>query len=251
MEARMRIRSKKDVEMLQAIGAIVAGCLRSMRKRIRPGVTTRELDDHARDFLTARGALSAPEVVYRFPGATCISIHPDVAHGIPGRYRLKPGDVVNIDVSAVKEGYFADTGGTFQVPPRTPEIDRLFRATRAALQAGMAVARHGVLLREIGRVIEDTALKRGFTVLENLGSHGVGRSLHEAPKFIASYPDPRDRRVLEAGQVITLEPFLSTGATWADERGDGWTLGTRRSFFTAQFEHSLVITRGKPIVLTV
>ena len=251
MEPAMQVSSKQDLKALQEVGAIVAGCLRSLQRRVRPGVTTLELDDVARRYLATHEARSAPELSYQFPGITCISVNPAVAHGIPGKYRLKPGDLVNIDVSAEKNGYFADTGGSFQVPPRSPEVQRLLRATREALMAGIAVARAGVAVREIGGAIEEVALKRGFTVIENLGSHGVGRSLHEAPKFIASYRDPRDRRILKEGNVITIEPFLSTGATWAEQRKDGWTLAVGRSFHTAQFEHSLVITRGKARLLTV
>jgi methionyl aminopeptidase len=178
-------------------------------------------------------------------------VSPNVAHGIPGNYRLKPSDIVNIDVSAEKNGYFADSGATFIVPPGAPTAERLCLATRKALEKALSVARHGNRLNEIGRAIEQVAKEYGYTVIENLGSHGVGRGLHEEPEFIPGYFDPKDKRILKENTVITIEPFLSNGARWVDERSDGWTLYTPDRFISAQYEHTLVITRGDPILITV
>ena len=246
----MMIETDADLVALKLIGGIVADCLRYMGKALEPGITTKELDDLGRQFLDKHGARSAPEAVYSFPGATCISVNHEVAHGIPGDKKIERGDVVNIDVSAVKDGYFGDTGGSFIVPPSNKLKDRLLTATKAARDAAVAEAKAGRPLNVIGGTIEREAHARGFSVIQNLGSHGVGRKLHEAPEFIPPFHDATDRRTLKEGMVITIEPFFSTGATEAKEAKDGWTLYTGKKFLSAQFEHSLVITKGAPIILT-
>ncbi len=246
----MTIEHEHDLTGLSRIGRIVADCLQLMSRSLEPGMTTRELDGIGERFLASHGAKSAPKVTYKFPGSTCISINHEVAHGIPGDQRIKAGDLVNIDVSAELGGYFADTGGSTVVPPSPAKADNLLAGTRAALRAAMAEARADRPLNGIGRAIEKTAASYKLSLIRNLGSHGVGRALHEAPEFIAPYYDPRDRRMLRAGMVITIEPFLSTGAREALEAKDGWTLYTDKRFLSAQFEHTMVITRGDPIIMT-
>lgn len=246
----MSIENEKDLESLKRIGKVVAACLRHMQEQLEPGMTTAELDAIGAEYLAARGAIPAPRHFYNFPGATCISVNHEVAHGIPGRRQLAAGDLVNIDVSAMLDGYVADTGGSALVPPERLALKRLLQATKDAMYAGIAEARDGAPLRNIGKAIQRTARARGFTVIENLGSHGVGRSLHEEPGFIQGYFDPHDQRRLKKGMVITVEPFLSNGARRVDEAKDGWTLFTPGKF-AAQFEHTLVVTDGEPILLTV
>ena len=247
----MVTRSLKDLEGLREIGRIVADCIHYMSQQLKPGITTEALDRLGEAFLTEHGARSAPRLVYKFPGATCISVNEQVAHGIPGPRVLKAGDLVNIDVSAEKWGYFGDTGGSFVMEPQASEWLKLCAATRRALEAGIKVARAGQPVNGIGKAIEEVANSEGYTVIRNLGSHGVGLSLHEEPKFIAGFYDRKDKRILRENQVITIEPFLSTGADWADELDDGWTLATDAKYRTAQFEHSMVIQKDKdPIILT-
>ncbi|MCM2282042.1 MAG: type I methionyl aminopeptidase [Bdellovibrionaceae bacterium] len=246
----MSIRTEDELAALKRIGRIVADCLRFMGSKLEPGMTTRELDDLGRDFLLDHGARSAPELVYEFPGATCISVNHEVAHGIPGERRIQAGDLVNIDVSAELDGFFGDTGGSFIVPPETKIKRRLCDATRRALDAAIRQATAGAPVNRIGKTIESEARAGGYTVIRNLGSHGVGRALHEEPKFIAGFYDPKDKRILKDGMVITIEPFLSTGASYVEDTGDGWTLATSSRYFSAQYEHSMVITKGQPIILT-
>ncbi len=246
----MTIQTENDLLALRHIGGIVANCLQLMGKSIEPGMTTLELDAIGDAYLTAHGAQSAPRVTYQFPGATCISVNHEIAHGIPGKRRILAGDLVNIDVSAELNGYFADTGGSFMVPPFNNMKQRLCRATKQALSAAMSNARDGMALNMIGKAIEQTAQQTGFSILRNLGSHGVGRGLHEEPEFIAPYFDPSDRRQLKEGMVITIEPFLSTGAQHAKQSRDGWTLFTAPQFLSAQYEHTMVITKGQPMIMT-
>jgi methionyl aminopeptidase len=246
----MTIETQADVDALHRIGHIVATTLKTLLDALEPGMTTLEVDRLGRSLLERQGARSAPELTYGFPGATCISINEEAAHGIPGERRIAAGDVVNIDVSAELDGYFADTGGTRVVPPISPEKARLCHAAQMALQEAMKVARAGAGINQIGRAIERTAKQHRFKVIENLGSHGVGRALHEEPESIPGYYDRRDRRVLREGMVITIEPFLSTKSSYAEESDDGWTLHTGRGNLSAQYEHTLIITRGQPIVVT-
>jgi len=246
----MSIESEADLIALRKIGRIVANCLRAMGRALEPGMTTRELDEIGRKYLELHGARSAPKLAYRFPGTTCVSVNEEAAHGIPGDRILRAADLVNIDVSAEQDGYFADTGGSFIIPPESDLKRRLCRATKRALELAMKEARDGKLLNGIGRAIESEARRNRLTVIENLGSHGVGRALHEEPGFIPGFYDPNDRRVLREGQVITIEPFLSTGAREVFETGDGWTLATKKRYFTAQYEHTMVITKGEPLIMT-
>jgi methionyl aminopeptidase len=158
--------------------------------------------------------------------------------------------VLNVDVSAELGGYFADTGGTKVVPPTNAQKTRLCEATRVALEQAMKQARAGQPISGIGAAIERTADAWGFRVIRNLGSHGVGRALHEAPEHIPPYFDPKDKRVLKDGMVITIEPFLSTKSRVVHEAGDGWTLVGVPGNLSAQYEHTMIITRGEPIVVT-
>lgn len=246
----MSIQSENDLIALRKIGKIVAQCLQYMGSRLEPGITTLELDQLGQAFLEKHGARSAPQLVYNFPGATCISVNEEAAHGIPGAKKLNAGDLVNIDVSAELDGFFADTGGSFIIPPESVVKANLCLATKRALEMAMRAATAGQPLNLIGRAIEKEALRNGLTVIENLGSHGVGRGLHEEPEFIPGYYDPKDKRILKENQVITIEPFLSTGAREVFDTGDGWTLATSKKYLTAQYEHTMVITKGKPLIMT-
>ncbi len=246
----MSIQNENDLIALRKIGKIVAQCLRYMGSKLEPGMTTLELDLLGQVFLEKHGARSAPKLVYNFPGTTCISVNEEAAHGIPSAKILGAGDLVNIDVSAELDGYFADTGGSFIIPPESNIKRDLCLATKLALDMALRSTKAGQRLNCIGKAIEEVAFKSNLTVIENLGSHGVGRALHEEPSFIPGYYDPKDKRILKENQVITIEPFLSTGATEVYDAGDGWTLRTDRRFLTAQYEHTLVIKKGKPLIMT-
>ena len=246
----MTIETEHDLAGLKRIGRVVSLVLHQMLDKLEPGMTTAELDAYGATLLAQHGARSAPQITYKFPGATCISINEEAAHGIPGVRRIEAGDMVNVDVSAELAGYFADTGGTRAVPPVSDVALRLCHATRLALDSAVEEARDGARLNRIGKAIERVAKQHRFRIIRNLGSHGVGRALHEEPGHIPGFFDAKDSRVLHAGMVITIEPFLSTKTTMAEQSSDGWTLfgppGTR----SAQYEHTMVITRGAPIIVT-
>ncbi|BBI31375.1 type I methionyl aminopeptidase [Cohnella abietis] len=246
----MTIQSQQDIEQLMKIGKIVALTIEEMKKSAEPGMTTRELDLIGKRMLDRYGATSAPMKDVAFPAYTCISVNEEVAHGIPGDRILQAGDLVNIDVSAELDGFYADAGQSFQIPPVTTEMDNLCKYTYSTMMKVISSLKAGVKLNQIGKIMEDEARKGGYRIIENLCSHGVGKSLHEEPINILPYYDRSERRVLKAGQVITFEPFLSTGATYVVEQGDGWTLTVPDNSRVAQHEHTIIITNDKPIIVT-
>lgn len=248
----MIISSDDELEKLKAIGRICAETLKIMSENLRPGITTGELDLIGRRILEANGAVSAPEFCYQFPGATCISVNEEVAHGIPGDRVIAAGDLVNIDVSAVKDGFFSDTGASFAVPPVATKTSRLLRDGKRALWIGLNQVKAGQPLAKIGDAIGAFAAKNRYTLIQNLASHGIGRSLHEEPSEVSTWPDPDEDRIMEEGLVFTIEPFLSLGGHFAED-GDGddrWTLYSTPKALTVQFEHTLVATRNGPVILT-
>ncbi|MDR6757652.1 methionyl aminopeptidase [Mycoplana sp. BE70] len=246
----MTLNNDEDLRGMQAIGRLCGNVLQHMGASIRPGMTTAELDLIGRRLLEEAGARSAPEACYEFPGATCISVNEEVAHGIPGDRVIAEGDLVNIDVSAELDGYFADTGASFTVGRVAPNVDRLCRDGKRAMWVGLKEIKAGRPLSAIGNAIGAFARKNRYTLVSNLASHGVGRSLHEEPSEIATWPDPREKRMMTDGLVFTVEPFLSLGANWAENGDDDWTLYSEPRAPTVQFEHTVVATKNGPLILT-
>lgn len=246
----MSIEGPEDVEGLKRAGAAVAAARDEMARHIAPGITTGELDEIGRDVLRQHGARSAPQLAYDFPGATCISVNDALAHGVPSlKHRLREGDLVNIDVSAELGGYWADSGASFGVGTVSSTATALLEATRRALDDALVEIRAGRPLRNIGRAVERCAKRHGFRVIRNICGHGVGRFIHEAPQVSNTY-ERRDRTVLHEGLVIAVEPFLSTSAHEVVEDADGWTLRTPDRSLGAQFEHTVIVQNGAPLVLT-
>jgi len=246
----MSISTQQELDGICAIGRIVGYTLKEMQNSVRPGMTTGELDDIGNEMLRDLGAAPAPRLVYNFPGATCISINNEVAHGIPGRRVIREGDLVNIDVSAEKNGFFADNGGTVAVDVSDARLLRLCECSKSILDKAIAVAKTGIRVNQVGRTIEREARRNGFRVIENLCGHGVGRSLHEEPAEIANYYDPAYRKTFTQGMVVAIETFISTGAHYVVEKGDGWTYITPDGSRVAQYEHTIIVTDGEPIVVT-
>lgn len=246
----MIVRTDEELEGLKKIGSVVALTIAEMKKQAKPGMTTKELDRIGHQLLKQHGARSAPIKMYQFPGATCISLNDEVAHGIPGDRVIVAGDLINIDVSAELNGYYADSGTSFQIPPYQTKLTRLCDATHDTMMAVISKCVAGTPIRELGRLMEKEAKRKGFKIIRNLCSHGIGRSLHEEPKEIHPVDHPAEKRKLEEGLVITIEPFLSLGAEYVLEDLDGWTLRTPDQSLVAQHEHTIVVTKDKPIILT-
>ncbi|MBB3423733.1 MULTISPECIES: type I methionyl aminopeptidase [Rhizobium] len=246
----MIVSTEEELTKLKDIGRICANALQAMASALEPGITTLELDVIGRKVLEDAGAQSAPELVYKFPGATCISVNEEVAHGIPGPRVIKAGDLVNLDVSAEKDGFFSDTGASFTVSPVKPKIERLCRDGKRALWVGLNQVKSGAPLAKIGQAVGAFAQKNRYTLIANLASHGIGRSLHEEPAEVSTWADPSESRIIEDGLVFTVEPFLSLGAIWAEGGDDAWTLYADPQAPTVQYEHTIIATRNGPVILT-
>lgn len=245
----MTIENERDLKGLLTIGRICAETMHHMAGHLQPGITTRELDAIGAAYLKKKRARSAPILAYKFPGHTCISVNDEAAHGIPGDRVIQAGDLVNIDVSAEKDGYWGDTGRSFAVPPISDKAQNLLDATEQALEIAIDAARAGTPIYAIGKAVEEHARQHGLEVIRELGGHGVGRGIHEKPS-VPHYYNRAARQPLKDGMVITLEPFLSYGDRHVKTMPDGWTLKTKRGGLVAQFEHSIVITPHRPILLT-
>ena len=245
----MSIESQQDLEGLKRVGRIVRLIIRAMEKALRPGITTAELDAVGGRVMRAHGARSAPRMVYGFPGDVLISVNDEVVHGIPGARVIQPGDLVKLDVTVEKDGYMADAAVTVALPGAPEQAKRLADCARAAFAKAMEVARAGNRVNDIGRAVDDEVRRRGFRVLRDLNGHGIGRTIHEEPS-IPNYYDPRLNQTLTEGLVITVEPIVAERSGRTTDTGDGWTIRTADGGFAAHHEHTLVITRDKPILLT-
>jgi methionyl aminopeptidase len=238
-----------ELEALRAAGAIVRQVLEAMKRQVRPGITTGELDAIGAAVIQENGARSAPATVYNFPGANCISLNEEAVHGVPGARTLQTGDLLKLDVTIEKDGFMADAAETVAVGKVTPEAERLMACARRAFEKAMLVARAGFRVSEIGRAVEREVRRDGFSVIRELGGHGIGRTIHEQPR-IPNYPDPEARQVLTEGLVIAVEPIIAAGSGRAILAEDGWTMKTADRRPAAHYEHTIVITKGKPVLLT-
>ena len=246
----MQIESDRDLRGIKRIGEICGLTLKLMLDSAEPGMSTRDLDDIGRDFMTRMGAVSAPIRAYGFPGYTCISLNDEAAHGIPRKDRfIRAGDLLNVDVSAILEDYWGDTGATIIVPPAQPRLIKLCEATRHALDLAISMARPGQRANAIGRAVEKYAKRQGYRTLRALGGHGVGRHIHEKPS-IPNYYNKRNKDVLVDGMVVTLEPFLNAGRGRIKTADDGWTLRTVDGSLSAQYEHTVIINGDDLILVT-
>jgi methionyl aminopeptidase len=245
----MSIESQADLDGLRAAGRVVAEATRAMRDRVRPGVTTEELDRVGARVFADAGARSAPQLAYDFPGVNCISVNDEAVHGIPGRRRLRSGDLVKLDVTAELDGYYADACVSVPVGEVDPARLDLLAASRDALEKALLIAQAGTPINHIGRTVESVVAGRGYSVCRELAGHGIGRSIHEWPT-VPNYEDPGLAEPLTAGLVITIEPIIAAGRGAVYEDDDGWTYKTADGSCSAHFEHTLVITDDAPIVLT-
>ena len=245
----MSINGPEELESLRAAGAVVRRVLEAMKREVRPGITTRQLDEVGSQVIEENGARSAPAMVYGFPGANCISLNEEAVHGIPGDRALRAGDLLKLDVTVEKDGFMADAAETVAVGAVSREAERLIACAQRAFTKAMLVARAGFRVSEIGRAVEREVRKDGFSVIRELGGHGIGRTIHEEPR-IPNYADPQARHVLTEGLVITVEPIIAAGSGRAFLAQDGWTMKTADRRPSAHYEHTIVITKGTPLVLT-
>jgi methionyl aminopeptidase len=245
----MSIKSQAELKKLQVIGKIVRLTLEEMAAAVRPGVTTAELDSVGAAVLARHGAESSPPLVYGFPGTACISVNDEAIHGIPGKRTLAAGDLVKLDVTAQKDGFVADAAVTVRVGRVSATADALTRCAETAFRQGLKAARAGNRVCEIGRAVEREVRRCGFSVIPELCGHGVGRTIHEEP-CVPNHYDPRFRTKLTDGLVLTIEPIIAAGSGRAELQPDQWTIRTGDGSLAAHYEHTIVITRDAPILLT-
>jgi methionyl aminopeptidase len=247
----MSITTEAELIGMKKASEAVAYTLREIRNYAKPGITTKELDNYGGQILKDLGAKSAPYETYGFPGWTCISLNNEFCHGIPSDKKiLKDGDLINIDVSAELNGFWSDNGGSFVIGQDINQHQKLIEASKHILQKAIHNIKGGVRISDIGFLIENEAKKKGYKVIKNLTGHGTGRSLHEEPHEIANYRDRFNLTRFKKNSVVAIETFISTTSTIAETLQDGWTMVGNKGGFMAQHEHTIVVTDGKPIILT-
>jgi methionyl aminopeptidase len=247
----MSITKETELIGMKKASEAVACTLKEMRSHAQPGMTTKQLDDYGANILLDFGAKSAPYVTYGFPGWTCISVNNEFCHGIPSNNKiLKEGDLVNIDVSAELDGFWADNGNSFVLGKDINQHQRLIDASKQILHKAIYSIKGGVRISDIGDIIETEAKRRGYKVIKNLTGHGIGRSLHEEPREIANYRDRFNPTRFKKNSVVAIETFISTTSTYTETLNDGWTMVGNKGGFMAQHEHTIMVTDGEPIVLT-
>jgi methionyl aminopeptidase len=244
----MSIKSEADWRGLRRAADVARETLDALEAHVRAGITTGELDAIASVIFKKRGARSAPALVYGFPGTVLISVNDEIVHGVPGTRELRAGDLVKLDVTVERNGYISDAARSVIIDEGSHAAARLRACAIAAFDASLAVARAGNKISDIGRVVEREVRGRGFTVVRGLSGHGVGRTIHEPPAVHNHYVP--SRALLEEGMVLTIEPLISAGSADVVTDEDGWTLRTADGSLAAHHEHTLVITKGAPVLLT-
>jgi methionyl aminopeptidase len=250
----IKLKSPQEIDRMRAASAVVAEVLATLRERVRPGVSTAELDVLAEELTRRRGAIPAfkgYEVGGRvFPASVCISINDEVVHGIPSVDRvLRDGDIVGLDFGVSLDGYFGDAATTVPVGQVTPDAGRLMTATEKALRAGIEAARAGAHVADISGAIQDVAESAGYTLVREFVGHGIGRQLHEEPQVPNYRTGARGMRLKE-GLVLAIEPMVNAGGPEVYVKEDGWTAATRDGSLSAHFEHSVAVTANGPYILT-
>lgn len=247
----MSITKEAELTGMKKASEAVAYTLKAMRDYAKPGITTKELDNYGAAILAGFGAKSAPYLTYGFPGWTCISVNNEFCHGIPSDSRmLKEGDLVNIDVSAELDGFWADNGSSFVLGKDVNQHQKLVDASKRILHTAIYSIKGGVRIADVGHLIETEAKKQGYKVIKNLTGHGVGRSLHEEPHEIANFRDKFNNARFRKNTVVAVETFISTTSNYALTLRDGWTMVGNKGGYMAQHEHTIIVTDGAPVILT-
>ena len=243
------IKSAQDIERMRAAGKVVEDTLLLLERSVQVGITTAELDRIADAFIRSRGAYPTFLNYNGYPKAICISVNEEVVHGIPGKRKLRDGDIVSCDVGATLDGFVGDAARTFLVGSVPQETQDLVRVTRECFFEGLKYCRVGYRISDISKAIQKHAESHGYGVVRELVGHGVGRKLHEDPE-VPNYYSPRSRQRLEAGMTIAIEPMINLGTAKVWQLDDGWTVTTQDGKPSAHYENSVAITDGDPILLT-
>ena len=244
------LKTEREIATMRRAGAVVAEMLARTRAAVRPGITTAELDRIAAAVLKEHGATSSFLGYYGYPATICTSVNDEIVHGIPGPRKLREGDIIGIDAGAIVDGWHADAAVTVPVGKVSAAADKLIRVTEEALRRGIAAARPGARLGDIGAAVQSFAEKSSYSVVRNYVGHGIGRAMHEPPQ-VPNFGAPGTGRPISAGLCVAIEPMLNVGGPGTRLLEDGWTVVTADGSLSAHFEHTLAVTAEGPVVLTV
>ncbi len=234
---------------MREAGRITARALRLVGERVRPGVTTLELDEIAEDAIRQAGASPAFKGYHGFPATICASVNHEVVHGIPSARRLSQGDILSVDIGTIVDGYYADSAMTFPVGELSELATRLLDVTRRSLDAGISQVREGARLFDISAAIQSMAEEAGFGIVREYVGHGIGRSMHEEPQ-IPNFGPAGKGPALKEGMTFAIEPMINAGGAEVDALEDGWTVVTRDRSLSAHFEHTVAVGADGPVILT-
>ncbi len=249
LETFSRIKSPQEIELMRTAGRLAAETLCAVDALIAPGITTEDINRFVHQDTLAKGCIPAPLGYRGFPKSTCTSVNEVVCHGIPSARVLRDGDIINVDVTHIYEGYHGDTSATFYVGEPSEDARRVVEASREALARAIEVVRPGARLGDIGAVIYELAEERGCSVVRDFTGHGIGRIFHEPPTIHHVGKRGTGKR-LSAGMTFTIEPMLNLGSFDVQVLDDGWTAVTVDGAWSAQFEHTLLVTDDGVEILT-
>ncbi len=243
------LKSPREITQMRGAGRVVAAVLEEVGKKVRPGITTAELDDIAVSEVKKRGVEASFKGYRGFPASICTSVNEEVVHGIPGSRVLQEGEIISLDFGALMNGFHGDAAVTVGVGKISTEAQKIIDATRGALQAGIAAARIGARLGDVSAAIQSYAEARGFSVVREYVGHGIGRELHEDPQ-VPNFGVTGEGPVLQKGMTMALEPMLNAGGWRTSVAEDKWTVVTADGRLSAHFEHTIVIDENGPGILT-
>ncbi|MGF6357484.1 methionyl aminopeptidase [Paenibacillus sp. 4624] len=243
------IKTKEQIEQMRKAGEILSACHREIAKLIRPGITTQEIDQFAEAFMKKNGAIPEQKGYNGYPYATCASVNDVICHGFPGKYVLKDGDIVTIDMVVNLDGWLADSAWSYAVGNVSPEAQHLLDVTKNSLYKGIEFAIVGNRIGDISHAIQTYAEGEGLSVVREFIGHGIGEKMHEEPQ-VPHYGPPHRGPRLKEGMVITIEPMLNIGTFRSKLDSDGWTARTLDGSLSAQYEHTIAITADGPVILT-
>jgi methionyl aminopeptidase len=242
-------KSAKEIEKMARAGRVVADTLAVLGESMRPGLTTRELDQIAEDYICSQGGVPTFKGYHGFPASICTSPNSMVVHGIPGDYRIEDGDLISVDVGVTLGGFVADSAYTFAVGEIDESAQRLLDVCQAALEAGIAEARAGNHIGDISAAVQRTTEEAGFSVVRSLVGHGIGRSMHEEPQ-IPNWGEPGRGPELAPGMTLAIEPMINAGSSDVVVAEDRWSISTEDGALSAHFEHTVAVTEAEPRILT-
>jgi methionyl aminopeptidase len=242
-------KSEKEIDAMARAGRVVADTVALLGENMRPGVTTKELDEIAENYIRSQGGVPAFKGYHGFPASICTSPNSMVVHGIPGPYRVEEGDLISVDVGVTLGGFVADSAYTFAVSPIEDETQRLIEVCQAALEAGIEQARAGNHVGDISAAVQRTTEEAGFAVVRSLVGHGIGRSMHEEPQ-IPNWGEPGRGPQLAPGMTLAIEPMINAGSSEVVVADDRWSISTDDGSLSAHFEHTVAVTEAQPRILT-